>query len=144
MRPQHHNICARCGSTKAFYSSPDGMVCPTCGFSAITDSANSVPVIPADAYDSLVEHRYGMSATAALRRKPQTKLERLFRRTWEKPEYAQAVLPVLLANRFNFPNGEMTERDLAVVGQFVQWLGSPFGQHYLYECGYTPAEEKKQ
>ena len=141
-KPKYHETCARCGSHKAFYSSTDGMKCPTCGF--LVHTGGSAPLeMSADEYDALVEHRYGTNATAALRRKPQNALSRKFLNTWDSKEYA-GVLPVLLANRYNFPNGEMTERDAAVVGQVIQWLGTPSGQHYLYECGYLPAEEIKK
>lgn len=141
-RPKHHEICARCGSAKAYFSTTDGVVCPVCGFQTIISSVQP-PSMTAEAYDALVDHRYGLNTTAALRRKPQTVMEKLFVKTWTGKAYG-GVLPVLLANRFNFPNGEMTERDAAVVVQFVRWLGSPMGQHFLYECGFAPAKEIEQ
>ena len=138
-KPKHSDLCVRCGSKRAFYVSTDGVRCPACGLRVRTDGKGML-TMSAEDYDSLVDHRYGRNATSALRRLPQTPLAKKFHGVWNQKEYA-GVLPALLANRFNFPNGEMTERDAAVVGQFVQWLGSPAGQHYLYECGYKPAEE---
>lgn len=136
------NTCVWCGSKKAYADDAEGVVhCPTCGKRVRIMKGNETPTMSREALAELTEARYGSAATAALRRKPTSAMEKKVCETWEKPEYA-GVLPVVLANRFNFPNGEMTARDAAVVRQVMIWLGSPVGQHFLYECGFTAAGEQ--
>lgn len=139
-RDAYTGMCVWCGSTKAYFDKQRNTVCcPVCGGKAAL-STSKVPTMAAATLKALVEARYGNAATAALRRQPQTRLERIFRDTWDKDSYKD-VLPVLLSNRYNFPNGEMTLRDAAVARQLVQWLGSPNGVHFLYECGFKHIEE---
>jgi len=136
------NICVWCGSSKAYVEEREYIVCcPTCGKRVDILHNGGTPLMHRGTLEAMIEARYGNAATAALRRKPTTKMEKKVCETWENPEYA-GVLPVLLANRFNFPNGEMTARDAAVVRQVMIWLGSPVGQHFLYECGFTAAGEQ--
>lgn len=132
-------MCLRCGSPKAYISGKSTVTCPACGFIIQCTKGSEPPRLSIADFNDLVEFRYGNAATAALGRAPATKQERIFRKVWDSGEY-QGVLPNLLANKYNFPNGEMTLRDKAVAGILLQWLGSPIGQHYLNECGFAAKE----
>ena len=134
-------LCVWCGSEQAFLDTIEQRVhCPVCGKDVDLLHRDAVPAMPLLTMRALGDVRYGKDATAALKRRPTTKMERKICALWTSPEY-EGVLPVLLANRYNFPNGEMTARDAAVVRQVMIWLGSPVGQHFLYECGFTAVGE---
>ena len=132
-------LCLRCGSNKAYVTREVTIVCPVCMFTMSLSKGDINTRMGFAEYNDLVNARYGNAATVALRRAPATKLERAFRTKWDSEEY-QGVLPNLLANKYNFPNGEMTPRDKALAAILMQWLGSPIGQHYLYECGFAAKE----
>lgn len=135
--------CVWCGSTKTYIDETASYAhCPVCSKRVDLMRRDAVPAMTRNTMRQLGEARFGTATETAFRRQPRTSAERRFRSVWNRAEYAE-TLPMLLANKAGFPNGEMTERDSALAGILMQWLGSPVGQNFLHECGFVAAEENK-
>lgn len=63
--------------------------------------------------------------------------EKLFATAWARENELGHLLDHLLDERFQGRPVEATEREAQVAATVIQWLGSPVGQNFLANLGYS-------
>ena len=78
----------------------------------------------------------------------QNMLEKVFADEWREMNSREGrgygTLEYIMAEKPNYPNGEVTQRDAIVAASVVQWLGSPVGQSFIETVLHKASLSKKK
>ncbi len=71
----------------------------------------------------------------SIHRLKQNPIEKLFHNNWIREQEQGHILQYLLGD--DNRRAHLAERDELVAATVIQWLGSPVGQGFLRDCGFT-------